>query len=182
MIQRSKALIETIINLPTSEIEQLTINTSARICAAVGYIPTAGLSILNFITSSSDSDTEAQVQAVIDLADYPDLVTHLCNALETKFPGMCAADKETDVVGSLCSKLRLLARCYPHQVREIVGNAPSQDTMQTTSTMAIDTNEVAMTPQAWPSIYGDMDSIFPGDDMQWDNILSNFTGLSWNGS
>jgi hypothetical protein len=177
IIQRSKELIHTIRNLPVSEIAQMTITTSARICAAVGYMPTAVLTLLNLITGPTDSAMEAQVQAVVDAAEYPNLVTDLANALETKFEGMSAADKETDIVGSLCSKMRLLARCYPYQIRAIVG-APSQDARQDTSMMAVHANEVAMTPQVWPSIYGDLGDIFPVDDIQWDSLLSNFTGFS----
>ncbi|CAG8890052.1 unnamed protein product [Penicillium egyptiacum] len=178
IIQRSKELIHTVRDLPVSEIVHMTITTSARICAAVGYMPTAVLTLLNLITGPTDSTTEAQVQAIVDAADYPNLVTELAKALETKFEGMSAADKETDIVGSLCSKMRLLARCYPYQIRAIIGTAPSQDARQDTSVMAVHANEVAMTPQVWPSIYGDLGDIFPVEDIQWDSILSNFTGFS----
>lgn len=178
MIQRSKELIHTIRNLPVLEIAQMTITTSARICAAVGYMPTAVFTLLNLISGPNDSATEAHVQAVVDAADYPNLATELANALETKFKGMSAADKETDIVGSLCSKMRLLARCYPHQIRAIVGIAPSQDARQDTSITAVHTNEVVMAPQVWPSIDGDLGDIFSVDDIQWDSLLSTFTGFS----
>jgi hypothetical protein len=118
------------------------------------------------------------VQAVVDAAEYPNLVTELANALETKFEGTSAVDKEMDIVGSLCFKMRLLARCYPYQTRTIVGPAPSQDTRQSTSMTAVHPNEIAMTPQAWPSMYGDLGDVFPVEDIQWDSILSNFTGFS----
>ncbi|RHZ53936.1 hypothetical protein CDV55_100724 [Aspergillus turcosus] len=178
IIQRSKELIHTIKNLPVSEIAQMTITTSGRICAAVGYMPTAVLTLLKLITGPTDSAMEAQVQAVVDAAEYPNLVTELANALETKLEGMSAADKEMDIVGSLCSKMRLLARCYPYQIRAIVGSAPSQDARQDTSMMAVHANEVAMTPQVWPSIYGDLGDVFPVDDIQWDSLLSNFTNFT----
>jgi hypothetical protein len=126
IIQRSKELIHMVRNLPVSEISQMTISTSARICAAVGYMPTAVLTLLNLITGPTDSSMEAQVQAVVDAAEYPNVVIKLANALETKCEGLSAADKETDIVGSLCSKMRLLARCYPYQIRAIVGSALSQ--------------------------------------------------------
>ncbi|KAL4786413.1 hypothetical protein BJX76DRAFT_365793 [Aspergillus varians] len=199
IIQRSKALIHTITNLPTSEIAHMTITTSAHICAAVGYLPTAVMALLNLITSIGPSPTDstsamamedsaAQVQAVIEAAEYPTLVTELATALETRLEGMSAADKETDVVGSICSKMRMLARCYPYQIRAIVGVAPalSQDAhvrqdVTSTSVMGVQSslNEIAMTPQVWPSIYGpgDLGDIFPGDDIQWDSLLSDFTGF-----
>ncbi|OKL59331.1 hypothetical protein UA08_05387 [Talaromyces atroroseus] len=181
LIQQSKELVQTIRNLPVSEVSQITITTSARICAAVGYIPTAVFTLLDLITGpTADSTVEAQVQAVVDTADYPNLVTELANALETRCDGMSAVDKETDMVGSICSKMRLLARCYPYQVRAIVGIAPSQDARQDTSSMmAVRANQVAPTPQVWPSIYGDLgDDTFLVDDIQWDSLLSNFTGFS----
>ncbi|KAJ9484930.1 hypothetical protein VN97_g8430 [Penicillium thymicola] len=180
VIQRSKELIHMVRNLPVSEIAHMTISTSARICAAVGYMPTAVLTLLNLITSPTDSSMEAQVQAVVDAAEYPKVVIELANALETKCEGMSAADKETDIVGSLCSKMRLLARCYPYQIRAIVGSAPPQDVSQDTSMIAVDTNEFAVTPQVWPdgSTYGDLGDVFPIDDIQWDSLLSDFTGFS----
>ncbi|KAB8260922.1 hypothetical protein BDV32DRAFT_149081 [Aspergillus pseudonomiae] len=178
IIQRSKELIQTSTNLPASEIAHMTITTSARICAAVGYIPTAIFTLLKIITGSTDPPMDAQVQAVVDAADYPNLVTELANVLETKFEGMPAADKEADIVGSLCSKMRLLARCYPYQIGAIVGTVPSQDGRQDTSMMAAHDNEVAITPQAWPTIYGDLSDILPVDDIQWDSLLSNFTEFS----
>lgn len=175
MIQRNKELIYTVRDLPASEIAQMTITTSAQICTAVGYILTAVLALLNIITGTTDSAMEAQVQAVVDAAEYPSLVTELANALETKFEGMSAADRESDIVGSLCSKMRLLARCYPYQIRAVMGNVLSQDTRQDTSMGHA--SEVAMTPQVWPSIYGDPVDIFPVDDIEWDSLLSSFTGF-----
>lgn len=178
IIQRSKELIQTIRNFPVPEVTQMTILTSAQICTAVGYLPSAVLTLLNLITGPTDSSREAQVQAVVDAAEYPSLVTELANTLEAKFEGMSTADKEMDIVGSLCSKMRLLARGYPYQIRETVGIAPPQETSQDTSMMAAPANEIVMTPQVWPSIYGDVDDIFPVADIQWDSLLSNFTGFS----
>ncbi|CRL22066.1 Fungal transcriptional regulatory protein, N-terminal [Penicillium camemberti] len=180
VIQRSKELIHMVRNLPVSEIAQMTISTSARICAAVGYMPTAVLTLLNLITDPTDSSMEAQVQAVVDAAEYPNVVIELASTLETRCEGMSAADKETDIVGSLCSKMRLLARCYPYQIRAIVGSAPSQDVTRDTSMMVVHANEVAVPPQVWPdgSTYGDLGDMFPVDDIQWDSLLSDFTGFS----
>ncbi|GES57602.1 Zn2-Cys6 binuclear cluster domain protein [Aspergillus terreus] len=180
IIQRGKELIHTIRNLPPSEIAQMTVTTSARVCAAVGYMPTAVLTLLKLVTPSTDSAVEAQVQAVVDAADYPNLVTELATALERQFKGMSAADKETDIVGSICSKMRLLARCYPYQVRAIVGNGPSQDARQENTSIVVGhaNDEATMTPQAWPFIYGDLGNMFPVEDIQWDSLLSDFTGFN----
>ncbi|EAU38427.1 predicted protein [Aspergillus terreus NIH2624] len=180
IIQRGKELIHTIRNLLPSEIAQMTVTTSSRVCAAIGYIPTAVLTLLKLVTASTDSAVEAQVQAVVDAADYPNLVTELATALERQFKGMSAADRETDIVGSICSKMRLLARCYPYQVRAIVGNAPSQDARQENTSMAVDhaNDDATMTSQAWPFIYGDLGNMFAVDDIQWDSLLSDFTGFN----
>lgn len=179
IIQRSRELIHMIRNLPSSEIDHLTIVTSANLCAAIGYMPIAVLILMKLIsTSSVDSTMEAQVQAVADVAEYPRIVTELANTLEMKFEGMSNADREVDIVGSISSKMRLLARCYPYQIRAIAGNASlSQDARQNTSTMAVDANESAIT-QAWPSTYGDLEDMFPIDDIQWDQLLSDLTGFS----
>ncbi|GAB1213784.1 hypothetical protein ATERTT37_002937 [Aspergillus terreus] len=180
IIQRGKELIHTIRNLLPSEIAQMTVTTSSRVCAAIGYIPTAVLTLLKLVTASTDSAVEAQVQAVVDAADYPNLVTELATALERQFKGMSPADRETDIVGSICSKMRLLARCYPYQVRAIVGNAPSQDARQENTSMAVGhaNDDATMTSQAWPFIYGDLGNMFAVDDIQWDSLLSDFTGFN----
>ncbi|KAG2413846.1 hypothetical protein HFD88_003035 [Aspergillus terreus] len=180
IIQRGKELIHTIRNLPPSEIVQMTVTISARVCAAIGYMPTAVLTLLKLVTASTDSAVEAQVQAVVDAADYPNLVTELATALERQFKGMSAADRETDIVGSICSKMRLLARCYPYQVRAIVGNAPSQGARQENTSMVVGhaNDDATVTSQAWPFIYGDLGNMFPVDDIQWDSLLSDFTGFN----
>ncbi|PYH76479.1 hypothetical protein BO82DRAFT_426114 [Aspergillus uvarum CBS 121591] len=195
LIQRSQELIRTVSHLPVSEIAQISITTTAHVCAAVGFVPTAVFALLRLITAtttpiisgiptSKDSALEAQVQAVVDAADYPNLITELANALDTQFDGMSTLDKEADIMGSLCLKMRLLARCYPYQIRAVVGNAtaPAQPaaSRQDTSMMAVDVaNEATMPPpQVWPSVYGDLDDIFPVDDIQWESLLSNFTGFS----
>ncbi|KAJ5171961.1 hypothetical protein N7492_004554 [Penicillium capsulatum] len=177
IIQRSKELVCAIKDLPFSEIAHMTIITNARICAAVGYMPTAVLTLLSLVTGSVDSDAEAQARAVVDAADYPNLVRELATALETKLKGMSASDKETDVVGSICSKMRLLARSYPHQIRAAVGNVSSQDARPNTSLSAVQANEAVIAPPIWPSIDTDLGHSFPIDDIQWDSLLSGFTGF-----
>ncbi|OJK02999.1 hypothetical protein ASPACDRAFT_113576 [Aspergillus aculeatus ATCC 16872] len=194
LIQRSKELIRTASQLPVSEIAQVNIATTAHVCAAVGYVPTAVFTLLRLITTTTlggptnnDSAIEPQVQAVVGAADYPNLITELANALDTQFEGMATAAKEADVTGSLCLKMRLLARCYPYQIRAVLGSAtvPSNqptDSRQDPSMMAVDAaNEATIPPppQIWPSVYGDdnLDDIFPVDDIQWDSLLSNFTGF-----
>lgn len=166
-IQRCRELIQAISKLPISEVAQMNITTSARVCAAVGYMPTAVFTLLHLITGDS---TAAEVQAVVDAAEYPTLVTALASTLETKFGDLSAADREADIVGSMCSKMRLLARCYPYQIREIVGEA------------AVDVNQVqniVTTPQAWPSIDEDMGGeLFSASDVQWDALLENFISFN----
>lgn len=178
-VQRSKELIHIIRNLPSPEIDHMPITISGHLCAAMGYMPIAVMSLVTSIsTGSANSAMEAQVQAIVDEADYATLVTEVANTMETKFEGMSAADKEADILGSVFSKMRLLAWCYPYQIKAIIGNAPtSQDASQYTSMMTLDANEAAMT-QAWPSINGDADDMLPIDDIQWDQLIGYFTGAS----
>src|SRR4051794_16749690 len=74
MIQRGKEIIRTTTVLPESEIAQMTITTSAHICAAVGYIPTAVLLILKIITDAEGPTEDTEVQAILEAADYPHTV------------------------------------------------------------------------------------------------------------
>ncbi|PWY76701.1 hypothetical protein BO83DRAFT_436201 [Aspergillus eucalypticola CBS 122712] len=162
LIQRSKELIQMVTNLPVSEIPQLTVITNARICAAVGYIPTAVLALLNIIrsTSSSSSSTpnQDQIQTIITTADYPTLVTSLATALETKLqheqgkPMLSAADKEMDVLDV--------------NRGEVDGDGDGEMVSQDWMPDSIDGN----------SIYGDLEgTMFNVDDVQWDALLRDFT-------
>ncbi|PYH30806.1 uncharacterized protein BO87DRAFT_316321 [Aspergillus neoniger CBS 115656] len=188
LIQRSKELIQMVANLPVSEIPQLTVITNARICAAVGYIPTAVLALLNLIkhTSSSSSSTpyqdQIQIQTIITTADYPNLVTSLATALETKLqheqgkPILSATDKEMDVVRGLVmgrdtlrvedtTSLSTATTCTDHQLDvsrgEVDGEMVSQDWMP-------DNND-------GNSMYDDVEGMFNVDDIQWDALLRDFT-------
>lgn len=178
IISRGREVIQTLQTLRASEIAQITINTCAHVCAAVSYISTAIFTLLRLFTSSIEATTEAQVQAVVDLADYPALLIELANTLDTRLKGLPNAERETDIVGSLCSKMRLLARCYPHQVRGIIGDALPQSTSQDTPMMELRPNQTTMVPQLWPSIYGELDEILPMDDIHWDDLLNDLTGIN----
>lgn len=182
MIQKGREVIHTIRNLPKSEIAEMTIITSAHICAAVGYIPTAVMSILNNITNVEVPIMDAEVQAVLEAADYPHVVADLANALDTRLVGMSAADREWDITGSLCSKMRLLARCYPYQVKAIVGSTLSKDVGQSTSLVdAAQSSEDSIAPQLWSSTEGNdgiPEDMLPIDEIQWESLLSDFTGFN----
>ncbi|OQE27483.1 hypothetical protein PENSTE_c004G01621 [Penicillium steckii] len=182
MIQKGREVIHTIRNLPKSEIAEMTIITSAHICAAVGYIPTAVMSILNNITNVEVPIMDAEVQAVLEAADYPHVVADLANALDTRLVGMSAADREWDITGSLCSKMRLLARCYPYQVKAIVGSTLSKDVGQSMSLVdAAQSSEDSIAPQLWSSTEGNdriPEDMLPIDEIQWESLLSDFTGFN----
>ena len=182
MIQKGREVIHTIRNLPKSEIAEMTIITSAHICAAVGYIPTAVMSILNNITNVEVPIMDAEVQAVLEAADYPHVVADLANALDTRLVGMSAADREWDITGSLCSKMRLLARCYPYQVKAIVGSTLSKDVGQSMSLVdAAQSSEDSIAPQLWSSTEGNgeiPEDMLPIDEIQWESFLSDFTSFN----
>lgn len=182
MIQKGREVIHTIRNMPKSEVAEMTIITSAHICAAVGYIPTAVMSILSIITNFEVPIMDAEVQAILEAADYPHVVADLANALDTRLVGMSAADREWDITGSLCSKMRLLARCYPYQVKAIVGSTLSKDVGQGTSLVdAAQFLEDSIAPQLWSSTEGNdgiPEDMLPIDENQWESLLSDFTGFN----
>ena len=138
------------------------------------------MALLNLISSgSADSTTGAQVQAVVDMAEYPKLITELAAVLDTKFGGMSVAEKEADIVGSVCLKMRLLARCYPYQIRAIVGNnAPLPHDAQQGSSLRVTEESNDVMTRGWASIGEDQGDMFSIDDIQWDQLLSDFTWFS----
>ncbi|GAQ34310.1 hypothetical protein AKAW_00137 [Aspergillus niger] len=184
LIQRSKELIQIVTELPVSEIPQLTVITNARICAAVGYIPTAVLALLKLLTSSSSTPNQDQIQSILTTADYPTLVTSLATALETKLQHengkwmLSATDKEMDVVRGVVTvvgndttrrdgtSLSTTTTTTDHQLDVSRGEVDGDGEMVSQDRMPeIDSN----------SIYGDVEDMFNVDDIQWDALLRDFT-------
>lgn len=181
LIIRCKELIQAATNLPRPEIAQMSISTSARLCAAIGSMPAAVLTLVQlFARQPIDSSLLAEARAIVDAADYSNVVESLVKALETKVEGMTEDDKEADITGSLCSKMRLLARSYPYRVRAIVDIGQPEDGMQkTTSTNSIAVNQAPVVDgQIWPPPYDNVDDGFTLDSMEWASLLSEFNGSS----
>ncbi|KAI9154696.1 LOW QUALITY PROTEIN: Transcription factor himD [Paramyrothecium foliicola] len=198
LIQQSKNLIDAVSALPTSEIAQMTVSTSARLCAALGYLPRAVVTLIQLIVGSEPSSLSGpaqiddarrnEAQAIYDAADYPNLVYKLAKALEAALEGMADTDKEMDILGNLCSKMRLLARCYPYQVRGIVevgllqGGAPRQEPQGATASIDV---TVGKADHAQPDINshhnfwssfsyeGLDDDAFRLSDEQWASLLGD---------
>lgn len=180
---RCKELIQDATNLPRHEIAQISISTSSRLCAAIGFIPAAVLTLLQLLARHpTNSSWLAEARAIVDAADYSSVVESLVNALETKVEGMTEEDKEADIMGSLCSKMRILARCYPYRVRAIVDLGQLEDGIQkVASTNSVTANQAPVIDgQVWHSPYDSVDDSFSLDDMEWASLLGEFNGSSWN--
>ncbi|KAL4876532.1 hypothetical protein BJY04DRAFT_199848 [Aspergillus karnatakaensis] len=186
---KCKELIHTVKTLPVSEIPHITIPTSARVCTAVAYIPAAVLALLNLLSGQSNADSvvlsdevQMQAQAIGDEADFPNVVSQLVNVLETRLAGLSMKERETDLIGSLCIKMRLLARSFPYQVRAIVGTMPMPahdgSSAQDMSRISPDANGAPLELQEWQDVYGNLSDVVLADDVQWDSILSDFMSFS----
>lgn len=191
LIQRSKELVRTVTTMPASEIAQMTITTNARLCAALSCIPTAVVTLIELVVGKSlsgppSSASQSEAQAIYDATDYPNLVMELVKALETRTEGLSDAEKETDIAGSICSKVKLLARCYPYRVRTIVDigllkDDPRQDTsMSTVEANAGHAEAVANPQQSWSFAYSGLDDdVFHFSDEQWTSVMSDFGNFNY---
>lgn len=190
LIQRSKELVRSVSTSPAAEIHQITIPTSARLCAVLSHIPTAVMTLLELVAGKPSSepfcsDLQSEMQAIYDAADYANLVTELVKALETKVEGMSDAEKQTDVVGSICSKMKLLARGHLYRVKAYVDIGPLQEApRQGTSLTTVDANvidgAVANSQQPWSFTYEGLDDdVFHLSDEQWASVLGDFSSFNY---
>lgn len=187
LIQRSKDLIQGVNSLPDEEVTSITIATLSHLCSAVGTMATAVLTLIKLVADQASDPpsltSRAEAQSIVDSADYPNLVLRLVQVLETRVHGVSDADREMDIVGSLCHGMRLLVRYFPYRVRAIidpdVSSAPSgSDSVPNTAAESRDLGEVATSPPVVPFTNDGFDSTIFFDDVQWAAIMGEFSGAA----
>lgn len=181
-IQRCRQFILMISYLPPSEMRALTIATHAHLCTALGCLPMAVTTLLELIVAKADAmplteELQSEAYAVYREADYPNLVRQLVDALETQLDGLSEAARETDVLGSVCSKTKILAKCFPARVRDIVDLDQFQTTLSKGALGEANAQPAVVEGESssWPLLNGlqdDHQAIEFSDD-QWATILSD---------
>lgn len=184
LIQRSKDLIQGVNSLPDEEVAHITVATLSHLCFAVGTMATAVLTLVKLLAgqgleNSPSLTSRAEAQLIIDSADYVNLVLRLVQVLEARLNGVSDADREMDMVGSLCHGMKLLVRYFPYRVRAILGpDIPStpygSDRVSNTVAESQDLGGVT-TPPVIPFINDGFDSTIFFDDLQWAAILDEFS-------
>ena len=197
LLKQSKAFIQTFINLPEAEVPVLGVFTMARLCMAVVALHKAVSTLLGLLAGHDTSPKtlsprqRSEAQAIVDEADYTSLVAASVKKLDIRLQGLSDEDREYDVVGSLRSKLRLLAYCYPYRVKAILG----EDLVHhSTATSQAGADAIPVRPAAacqantWPGLSRQADWSLPSpsledttfmlDDAQWASVLDSFAGFS----
>jgi hypothetical protein len=181
VIQRSKELVRMVSALPASGIAHMTVAAYGQLFGVLGYIPTAVVTLLELLVAKSPGPTssasQSEAQAIYEAADYPNLVKGLAKALETRTRGLSDAEKEADLVGSLCSRVMLLAHYYPSRITAIVDigaidNLPNQDISMITDAGRADA--VELQPPWLTTESGLYDDAFQLGDEQWASNVNDF--------
>lgn len=195
LLKHSKTFIQAFINLPEAEIPLLGVFTMGRLCTALTTLPKAVSTLLRLVVSHEadpgilNPAQRSEAQAIVDEADYVNLVAELLKKLDLRLQDLSAADREYDVVGSLCSKMRLLAHCYPYRVKAILGEelAPHSTPASQEGAIPIHTSAISQDntwpgpaqQSGWPLLDLNLeDTSFMLNDAQWASVLDSFTSFS----
>ncbi|KAL6817874.1 hypothetical protein J3E69DRAFT_343942 [Trichoderma sp. SZMC 28015] len=126
LLRHTKALINAYIDIPDDELPQVTIFTMAQICASLVILPRSVSALLKLIVgkhprASIPDDVLNEAKAVVDEADYLNLVVRLYDRLRLLIVGLSGQEKGLDVIGTLCCHMSVLASWYAPRVKGILG-------------------------------------------------------------
>ncbi|KAK4072761.1 uncharacterized protein Triagg1_5806 [Trichoderma aggressivum f. europaeum] len=126
LLRHTKALINAYIDIPDDELPQVTVFTIAQICASLVILPRSVSALLKLIVRNHPragipDDVLNEAKAVVDEADYLNLVVRLYDRLRLLIVGLSGQDKGLDVAGTLCCHMGVLASWYAPRVKAILG-------------------------------------------------------------
>ncbi|KAK1248548.1 hypothetical protein MKX08_006768 [Trichoderma sp. CBMAI-0020] len=132
LVRYSKALIQAYIAIPDAELPQITVFTLTQICASLVILPRSVSFLLKLITSKQGphhggrtwpvrGETLDEARAVVDEADFLNLVVRLYEKLRVLIVGLTTQEKGLDVAGTLCCHMNVLASWYAPRVQAILG-------------------------------------------------------------
>lgn len=126
LLRHTKGLINAYIDIPDDELPQVTIFTMAQICACLVILPRSVSALLKLIVgkhprASIPDDVLNEAKAVVDEADYLNLVVRLYDRLRLLIVGLSGQEKGLDVIGTLCCHMSVLASWYAPRVKGILG-------------------------------------------------------------
>lgn len=132
LIRYTKALIQTYIEIPDAELPQITVFTLTQICASLVILPRSVSFLLKLIIAKQSphhggrtwpvrGETLDEARAVVEEADFLNLVVRLYERLRVLIVGLTAQEKGLDVAGTLCCHMNVLASWYAPRVQAILG-------------------------------------------------------------
>ena len=127
LLKHSKKILRVFADIPDVELPFVGIFTLARLCTALAILPKAVSALLKTVVghgpapeSLSVSQT-VEAQTIINEADYPTLAAEVLKKFDIMVGDLTSLERETHVVGSLCSKTRMLAHYYAPRIKGILG-------------------------------------------------------------
>lgn len=130
LVRYCKALIQAYIEIPDAELPQITVFTLTQICASLVILPRSVSFLLKLITTKQGNsvrtwpvrgETLDEARAVVDEADFLNLVVRLYEKLRVLIIGLTPQEKGLDVAGTLCCHMNVLASWYAPRVQAILG-------------------------------------------------------------
>ncbi|KAM0525571.1 hypothetical protein ACHAPE_000278 [Trichoderma viride] len=132
LVRYTKALIQTYIEIPDAELPQITVFTLTQLCASLVILPRSVSFLLKLITTKQNphhggrtwpvrGETLEEARAVVEEADFLNLVVRLYEKLRVLIVGLTMQEKGLDVAGTLCCHMNVLASWYAPRVQAILG-------------------------------------------------------------
>lgn len=129
LVRHCKGLIQAYIEIPDAELPQITVFTLTQLCASLVILPRSVSFLLKLITAKQAGartwpvrgETLDEARAVVDEADFLNLVVRLYERLRVLIVGLTMQEKGLDVAGTLCCHMNVLASWYAPRVQAILG-------------------------------------------------------------
>lgn len=214
LVRYSKALIQAFNEIPDAELPQVTVFTLTQICASLVYLPRSVSFLLKLITTKQNphhgshiwpvrGEALEEARAVVDEADFLNLVVRLYEKLRVLIVGLTMQEKGLDVTGTLCCHMNVLASWYAPRVQAILGvdlvdkypltyiTPPADAVVNGINTAdSANSNAASISPvvnqstastylqQGYPGAYtGAEDGLQLFSDEMWASVLDSFTNF-----
>ncbi|KAL7910788.1 hypothetical protein GGI35DRAFT_445614 [Trichoderma velutinum] len=210
LLRHTKGLIDAYIDIPDDELPQVTVFTITQLCASLVFLPRSVSALLKLIVrnhsrASIPDDVLNEAKAVVNEADYLNLVVRLYGRLRLLIVGLSTQEKGLDVAGTLCCHMSVLASWYAPRVKAILGvdlvsksplaamtppsiaiseiiaanaNANAATLMQQAASQNVGRLElVGEQQQVFSSYTGTDDGSYLFSDELWSTVLENFSSF-----
>lgn len=127
LIKSGSAFLADFLSIPDKDLLYLPFTIYSRLCCVLFIHATAAWSLLEAVASRGRTRAHlsleqiAEAQLIIDEADYVGFTTALLTKLDGQTFNCLSTTKDNNIAAQFATKMRVLAYCYPAQIKTILG-------------------------------------------------------------